>query len=682
MAGPIRISILADGSQASRAFSSTSRSAGSMGESFKKAGKVAALGVAAAAAGAVAVGKSLVEAGERAGTSNARISQVADSMGLFGDQADKVSGRLIKLAESQARATGVDQNAIKATQAKLLTFGELAETADKVGGNFDRATAAAVDLAAAGFGSAESNAVQLGKALNDPIKGLASLAKSGVTFTDAEKERISTLVESNKMGEAQSLVLAAIEKQVGGTAVATANGTDKIKVAFSQLAERLGGVLVPMVDRFATFIVDKALPAAKRLADDLRDRLAPVFATIRDAVGSLMDRLQPLADWLASNPVLIKGAAIALGAAAVAATALGVAFGVIAVATSPITLTIAAIAALGAGIAYAYKNSETFRNAVQGLADKFAEFQPQVEQVWGSVRSAIGDALAAIRQIIVSVTAAVQAVWKNFGDQILSFITTTMKNMQTVLKGAFDIISGLFKAVKAALTGDWKGLWDAIKQIVSGALQIVKGTISQAWNVIKTATSAAWELIKAAVGKAWDGIKDLVSTGIDKVVGFVKDLPGRITSVVSGAFDGLKEAFRSAVNFIIDGWNGLSFSIPGFDPPGPGPKFAGFTLGVPNIPRLARGGVTTGPTLALVGDNPGGREAVIPLDRYDLTGGAQLVPLLEQLIDVVKAQTKSQRADTQSLAGVVRQSNREAADDFGRRINGAASRGQQMRRPL
>src|SRR5690606_17472832 len=100
-------------------------------------------------------GSKLITMGETAGTSNARIGQIATSMGLFGDKADNVSNRLVKLAESQARATGVDQNAIKATQAKLLTFRDLASSADKLGGNFDRATTAAVDLAAAGFGSAE-----------------------------------------------------------------------------------------------------------------------------------------------------------------------------------------------------------------------------------------------------------------------------------------------------------------------------------------------------------------------------------------------------------------------------------------------------------------------------------------------------------------------------------------------
>jgi hypothetical protein len=137
-----------------------------------------AAGVAATAF-AVKFAKDAIVAGEAAATANARIEQINTSMGLFGDSVNVVSERLIKYAEETARATGIDTNSIKATQAKLLTFKELAATANEVGGQFDRATQAAIDLASAGFGAAETNAVQLGKALNDPIKGITALKQTG-----------------------------------------------------------------------------------------------------------------------------------------------------------------------------------------------------------------------------------------------------------------------------------------------------------------------------------------------------------------------------------------------------------------------------------------------------------------------------------------------------------------------
>jgi hypothetical protein len=138
----------------------------------------------------------------------------------------------------------------------LLTFKELAKTADVVGGSMDRATLAALDLAAAGFGSAETNATQLGKALQDPIKGLNSLTKSGVTFTEQEREKIKALVASGKILEAQNLILTAIETQVGGTAEATATGSQKMALAFLAMQDALGNALIPVFEIIVPLVQD------------------------------------------------------------------------------------------------------------------------------------------------------------------------------------------------------------------------------------------------------------------------------------------------------------------------------------------------------------------------------------------------------------------------------------------
>jgi hypothetical protein len=154
-------------------------------------------------------------------------------------------------AESLEKTLAVDADVIKATQTTLATFGQLTKTVNEAGSSFDRATVAAIDMAAAGFGSAEGNAVALGKALEDPIKGITALGKSGVTFTEQEKEKIKTLVESNKMLEAQEIVLSAIEKQVGGTAEASASSFDKMKFALGGISDTFGELVLPYIDRFA-----------------------------------------------------------------------------------------------------------------------------------------------------------------------------------------------------------------------------------------------------------------------------------------------------------------------------------------------------------------------------------------------------------------------------------------------
>lgn len=260
------------------------------------------IGVAFAAAGAAVAGATAVianfsakavTAAEDVRQADNRLGQVAESMGIFGAQTQAVTDRLIGLAEANEINLATDAETIKLAQAKLLTFKELAGSADEAGGAFDRATMAALDLAAAGFGSAETNATQLGKALQDPIKGLTALTRSGVTFTAEEKKKIKALVETGKTLEAQDMILKAIETQVGGTAAATAKSSDKMKLAFENVYETVGEALLPVFDELTVAITD--------LTPEISKALTPVFAELgkvfRDEIVPL---IKEFTGWLAS----------------------------------------------------------------------------------------------------------------------------------------------------------------------------------------------------------------------------------------------------------------------------------------------------------------------------------------------------------------------------------------------
>ena len=257
--------ILGNAKSAVKSLGETGAAAQGLGSKISAFGKKAAVGFAAASAGAAAVGfaaTKLVQGAEFAKQADDRLAAVAKSMNLFGAETAVVTDRLQKLADAQEFELGVTAETIKATQAKLMTFKNIGQEADVVGGAFDRATTAAIDLAAAGFGAAEMNAVQLGKALQDPIKGITALNRSGVTFTDVEKEKIATLVKSGEMLEAQDLLLKAIETQVGGTAAATTTSTFKIGAAFGAVSDEIGTLLLPAFEGFANFMVGTVVPLA------------------------------------------------------------------------------------------------------------------------------------------------------------------------------------------------------------------------------------------------------------------------------------------------------------------------------------------------------------------------------------------------------------------------------------
>ena len=247
---------------------------------------VAALGLTLGFSAMVRGFNEATAAAEQAQVANDRIDAIAKSMDEFGNQTAQVTKRIQDYADSQEFSLGVDADVIKATQAKLLTFRNLTKTAGTMGGAFDRATKAAIDMAAAGFGSAESNATQLGKALNDPIKGITALNRAGIQFTEDQKALIQSLVDSGKMLEAQDLILSEIESQVGGTAAATATASERMTLAFGAIQEELGKVLLPALNRLSAWLVE-TVPKVQKFFKELTDPTTVMGASWGRMIGVL-----------------------------------------------------------------------------------------------------------------------------------------------------------------------------------------------------------------------------------------------------------------------------------------------------------------------------------------------------------------------------------------------------------
>jgi acid phosphatase family membrane protein YuiD len=257
--------------------------AGKRGKSFGTAMK-AGVGLAAGALAAVglsdligkataAVSDSIAEAREAQ-----KVGAITRSIIKSTGGAAKVSAAQVEaLAESISVKAGVDDEAIQTGSNLLLTFKNVRNEVGKGNDVFNRATQAAVDLSAAGFGSIESGSKMLGKALNDPIKGITALSRAGVTFTDQQKSQIKTLVASGKSLEAQKIILKEVESQVGGTAAASATMGDKVKVAVGNMKEAIGAQLLPVLDKLGAWFLNKGLPALQRFGGWITGKLWPAL---------------------------------------------------------------------------------------------------------------------------------------------------------------------------------------------------------------------------------------------------------------------------------------------------------------------------------------------------------------------------------------------------------------------
>ena len=154
-----------------------------------------------------------------------------------------------------------DEEVLKNVTAQLLTFTNI------TGDAFKRTQAATLDLATRMDGDLKGAALQLGKALNDPVANLSALSRSGIQFSKEQKELIKSLVETNRLSDAQTIILDELNNQFGGSALAAAEadgGFTQLANTFGSVKEIIGQVIVeglkPLImdlkDFFATIDID------------------------------------------------------------------------------------------------------------------------------------------------------------------------------------------------------------------------------------------------------------------------------------------------------------------------------------------------------------------------------------------------------------------------------------------
>ncbi|MFA6662493.1 MAG: hypothetical protein WCS56_05625, partial [Bacilli bacterium] len=139
-------------------------------------------------------------------------------------------------------------------------------------------------------GSLRSMAVQVGKALNDPILGLTALRRVGVSFSDSQMDVIKNLTETNRLAEAQALILAELESEFGGAAASTINSSIQMKNAWGDYLEALGKKTLPILDgmnlAFANFFTIMA-GNMDAYVDNQQDMMVINFRSMNDFSAAL-----------------------------------------------------------------------------------------------------------------------------------------------------------------------------------------------------------------------------------------------------------------------------------------------------------------------------------------------------------------------------------------------------------
>jgi phage-related protein len=286
LTGPLERSARDAGSSASKQFG------GRFSEGLKSVARIASgVLIAKAVRGSVVgltheIGDFIAQARESVKVgrlTDAVIRSTGGAAGLTGKQFADLATRLSNLS-------GVDDEVVQSGENVLATFTNVKNQVGAGNNVFDRATEAALNMSSALGQDMQSSVIQLGKALNDPIKGITALQRVGVSFTQQQRDQIKALVDSGKTLEAQKIILGELDKEFGGAAAAAADPLARLQVIIGNFKEQTAGALLPVLGQVAN-VLGFVLPAA---ADALTPVIANVAPALATAFGAIIPALAPV----------------------------------------------------------------------------------------------------------------------------------------------------------------------------------------------------------------------------------------------------------------------------------------------------------------------------------------------------------------------------------------------------
>ena len=340
---------------------------------------------------------------------------------------------------------------------------------------------------------------------------------------DKYEETAGTLMDANAANADYTQTLAEMGERIEPVTTAVQQGFTKI---LNKIMELIGETDFTAIAEQIGELTDDVITLAENGIGWLKDNmdwLIPVVGGLTAAfVAYKTISLGVAAAEAIKTAVLATGTTV-VNAATIATWALN---GAVAFLTSPITIAVAAIAALVAGGIWLYRNWDTAKEHLIAFGNK-------VSEIWNNIAGWITGAIDFIGQHFPMFGAFLDGWWQS--------IQAAVENVKAIFGGVIDFISNIF-------AGNW--------------------------------------------GAAWQNIVDIFG-----------NIFGMIMNIAKAPINGV----ISIVNKAINGINSIGFDVPDWVPLIGG---KGFHINIPNIPLLAAGGFTNGPSIA----GEAGTEAVISFD--------------------------------------------------------------------
>jgi hypothetical protein len=493
------------------------------------------------ALGAVAdfVGGSVEEASQW----NSVFAQTQAVIESTGGAAGVTAQEMATLAGNLSATSGMSifsDDAILGAQNVLATFTNIKEDV------FADATLAITNMSQAMGTDLNSSAMQVGKALNDPIAGLAALSRSGVQFTADQEAMIKGMVEAGDIMGAQKIMLGELETQFGGSAAAAVNtfaGQQAVlQEKFNDVKQTMGEAIMPLLMQLM-IAIQPLIPVFADLVGQVAGFIssvdpAPIAGfvqalvgsgpAIQSALASVAAFFAPIFEQLMTAWGLLQPVLIQIG------TALVEGFYSPGVQSALIGLRDLATAAI-----------ELVIVAAQRLYDLFIIIWPYVSEVVSVFQQIFTAAMAYITGVITAFTQllngdfagafdTVKTAWETMTSTIKSIVTTAFDKVKSYLEGLVDDFKTIGSNIIAGIV---KGITDGAGKLKDAAVDAVKGAYESAkdWLGIESPS----KLMRQKIGRQ-------MSSGV--ALGISDGIPGIQRSMVAASATAYEAASVSTTN--------------------------------------------------------------------------------------------------------------------------------------
>jgi hypothetical protein len=485
--------------------------------------------------------------------------------------------QLTNLAHAQADQTKFSVAQTEAIEKVGLTFTSINKDI------FPQTVQLAEDMAAK-LGIQGSQAMtMLGKASDDPLKGMAALHKTGTSFTEQQVEQIKALTASGDKLGAYQIILHEVAAEYGGSATAAAK-------TFSGQQE----VLAHQMDEVKVKIGTAVLPILGQLTGMISANVIPVLSTF--------------ADWFAAKlPVAIDY---------VTTTVIPNLMSAWQSIKPSVDMVIGVIGQVIASFQAGGQGATTLGTTITTLQGYWQQLQPVIVNVVTAISAVVMAVFGVIQTFIQAHGAEISATMTDAWARIQEIIKTGIELYNAVVPPVLRAIAGFIKAHGTEIQAILSAVWSAIKAVIDVALTLIQGIITVALDLIHGNWAKAWEDIKAMSARIVEDLIALIRANLEilKTVfggaikwisdewnalpGQLKDVGSAIVSAIQSGFESAWESFKSSMlKKLQDLRNQLPFSEPK-DSNSPlyglsrsGAAIVGnLQLGIDTAPKLAIGG--------------------------------------------------------------------------------------------